>query len=262
MKKTSIILILLTITFIGFAHEFWLEPGKFLLTVGEKISFRVFVGENFTGEDVDFKKFEVNKFAHYSSKGENVTSGKLTEQNLNDFLNFDTEGNHLVAFNNSNKHIELEAEKFNQYLKDDGLNTVLAYRKKNGQLNKKGTEEYQRCVKTLLQVGTVHDETYRLNTGMKLEIIAENNPYTSDKSLTFSVLFDNKPLKNALVVVWQKGTEKPSKREFRSNAKGQVTFDFDPKGVFMVSSVNMVPHADPKIADWQSYWGSYTFGFN
>jgi uncharacterized GH25 family protein len=138
---------------------------------------------------------------------------------------------------------------------------VAAYRKKHGQLNKRGTEQYQRCVKTLLQVGNIHDETYRINTGMRLEIIPEQNPYASDKSLTFKVLFDNKPLKNALVVVWQKGIEQANKRNFRSDAQGKITFSFEPKGIWMVSSVNMVQHTKPIEADWQSYWGSYTFGF-
>jgi uncharacterized GH25 family protein len=261
MKKTTIVLFILFISFFTFAHEFWLEPQKFLLAIGEKINFRVFVGENFTGEEVDFTKFKIEKFTQYSSKGQENTKGELTEQNLNDFLKFDTEGNHLVAFNNSNKHIELEADKFNEYLKDDGLDNVAAYRKKHRQQNKRGTEQYQRCVKTLLQVGNIHDETYRINTGMRLEIIPEQNPYASDKSLTFKVLFDNKPLKNALVVVWQKGIEQPNKRNFRSDANGNVTFSFEPKGVWMVSSVNMVQHIKPIEADWQSYWGSYTFGF-
>ncbi len=262
MKKISIALILLLLsTLIAFAHEFWLEPQKFLLEIGEKIKFRVFVGENFTGEDVDFTKFEVKNFAHHSSKGETHTKGNLTEQNLSDFLKFDTEGNHLIAFNNSNKHIELEADKFNEYLKDDGLDNVSAYRKKHGQLKKGGREEYQRCVKTLLQVGNIHDETYKINTGMKLEIIPEQNPYLSTNSLTIKVLFENKPLKNALVVVWQKGIEKPNKQNFRSNNEGKITFSFEPKGIWMVSAVNMVSHKNPKVADWQSYWGSYTFGF-
>jgi uncharacterized GH25 family protein len=97
---------------------------------------------------------------------------------------------------------------------------------------------------------------------MRLEIIPEQNPYSSDKSLTFKVLFDDKPLKNASVVVWQKGVEKPNKRNFRSDSEGKVSFSFESEGVWMVSTVRMIPYKDPKIADWQSYWGSYTFGFN
>jgi uncharacterized GH25 family protein len=262
MKKVIVLLAFLFLTVAVFAHEFWLEPQKFILSIGEKINFKVLVGENFTGEETDFTKFEVNKFSHFTSKGEDSIKGNLTEQNLSNFLKFETEGSHLIAFNNSNKHIELEAKTFNQYLKDDGLDNAAYFRKKSGQLNKKGREEYQRCVKTLLQVGSLHNETYKVNTGMKLEIIPEQNPYSSNESLTFKVLFDNKPLKNSLVVVWQKGIEKPNKRNFRSDSEGKVSFSFKPEGVWMVSTVRMIPYKDPKIADWQSYWGSYTFGFN
>jgi uncharacterized GH25 family protein len=90
------------------------------------LNLSVFVGENFKGETVDFNKFEVSKFTHYSTNEVKNTSGKLTEQNLNDFLKFETEGNHLIVFNNSNKFIELEAKKFNDYLKSDGLDNIAA----------------------------------------------------------------------------------------------------------------------------------------
>jgi uncharacterized GH25 family protein len=78
MKKTSIgLIILLFSSLFALAHEFWLEPQKFLLAIGEKINFRVFVGENFTGEEVDFTKFKVAKFGHYSSKEQQNTKGDL-----------------------------------------------------------------------------------------------------------------------------------------------------------------------------------------
>ena len=262
MKKLSITLGLLLITsFFVIAHEFWLEPQKFLLQIGEKLNLKVFVGEGFIGEDIDFSRFTIAKFSHYSSKGEVNTKGSLDESKLNEFLTFETEGNHLLALNNTNKNITLEADKFNDYLVEEGLDNALKLRTQKGELNKNGREMYQRCVKTLLQVGKTHDDTYRINTGMRLEVIPEQNPYTSDKSLTFKVLFDNKPLKNALVLVWQKGVEKPNMRKMRSDTNGTVSFSFKPEGVWMVSTVNMVPYADSAEADWQSYWGSYTFGF-
>ena len=167
----------------------------------------------------------------------------------------------MIALNNTNKHIELEADKFNDYLKEEGLDGVLAWRKAHNALDKKGREMYQRCVKTLLQVGKKHDEVYRQNTGMRLELIPQQNPYTTKQSLTFQVLFDNKPIDKALVLVWQKGIEKPELRKLRTDKSGKVSFSFEPKGIYMVSTVHMVPYSKPEEADWQSYWGSYTFGF-
>ncbi|WP_158561241.1 DUF4198 domain-containing protein [Emticicia sp. C21] len=262
MKKISILLSLILLSsLLAMAHEFWLEPQKFLLTVGEKLHLKIFVGEGFMGEEIDFSRFKVAKYTHYTPDGEKNTNGSLNEQQLNDFLKFDTEGNHLIALNNTNKHIELEADKFNDYLKEEGLDNVLAWRKDHNALDKKGREMYQRCVKTLLQVGNKHNEIYRRNTGMRLELIPQQNPYTATESLTFQVLFDNKPVENALVLIWQKGIEKPGVRKLRTDKSGKVTFSFEQKGIFMISTVYMIPHTNPEEADWQSYWGSYTFGF-
>ncbi|RYU96843.1 DUF4198 domain-containing protein [Emticicia agri] len=262
MKKLSLLLSLIIVSSLfAIAHEFWLEPQKFLLEAGEKLHLKIFVGEGFVGEEIDFSKFKVAKYTHYSPDDEENTSGSLNEQQLNDFLKFEKEGNHLIALNNTNKHIELEADKFNEYLKEEGLDNVLQWRKEHGALNKKGREMYQRCVKTLLQVGKTQNELYRRNTGMRLELIPQQNPYIAKESLTFQVLFDNKPVENALLLVWQKGIEKPNVRKFRTDATGKVTFSFEPKGIFMISTVQMVPHTDSTEADWQSYWGSYTFGF-
>lgn len=174
MRKTSTILsLILLFSLVAIAHEFWLEPQKFLLKVGEKLHLKIFVGEGFTGEYIDFSKFSVAKFTHYSPDGEKNTNGGLDEQKINDFLKFEKEGNHLLALNNTNKNIELEAKEFNEYLQEEGLNNVLKWREEHKALNKKGREMYQRCVKTLLQVGAKHSDVYKLNTGMRLEFPAE-----------------------------------------------------------------------------------------
>ena len=43
------------------AHEFWLQPRKYRLTVGEELKFNFKVGENFEGEDWDLKRHKVEK---------------------------------------------------------------------------------------------------------------------------------------------------------------------------------------------------------
>lgn len=48
--------------------------------------------------------------------------------------------------------------------------------------------------------------------------------------------------------------------EYRTDTYGVFTTEVDAIGKWMVSAVHMVPSEDIK-ADWQSYWGSFTFGF-
>jgi uncharacterized GH25 family protein len=264
-NKTSLIfLCLCTITFASLAHEFWLLPQKFRLKINESIAIDINVGENFTGKYWGGKKDKIAKLTHYSQEGQEEILGSVAESNPNQIqVAFKTAGNHLIAFNNENKFIELEAPKFNEYLKEEGLDNALAFRKEQSLLDTKGRELYRRCVKTLLQVSDKQDDSYKINTGMRLELIPTANPYMKNtpKQLTFDVLFDNQIQANALVLVWQKVNGKVNMKKYRSNADGKVNFPFEAKGKWMISTVKMIPHTDPKEADWQSFWGSYTFGF-
>ena len=70
MKKITVTLSLIFISsLLVIAHEFWLEPQKFILEIGEKLHLKLFVGEGFTGEEIDFTKFKLAKYTHYTPDG-------------------------------------------------------------------------------------------------------------------------------------------------------------------------------------------------
>ena len=266
MKKTIyVLLILLIISTLTFAHEFWLQPQKFILKPSEKTNIDVFVGENYTGTKVDASKFTVSKLTHYYGNAieEDFMSKLSTKDSVKIEAFFSTEGNHLVAFNNTNKFIELKAKKFNDYLKGEGLENIIKLRKQQGKENKDGREFYQRCVKTLFQVGDVQDETYKQNTGMRLEVIALENPYSlkDKKMIPFKILFDNEAVMNSLVLAWHTENGKTTVEKMRSNKDGKVMIPITKTGRWMISTVRMIPITDNQKADYQSFWGSYTFGF-
>jgi uncharacterized GH25 family protein len=265
MKKNILTLITLcAVSSICIAHEFWLQPQKFMLNLLEKTSVDVFVGENYTGEKVDASKFTISKMMHYSSLlSENFMDKISTNDSVKIEARFASEGNHLLAFNNTNKFIELEANKFNEYLKSEGLDNIVILRRQKGEENKNGREFYQRCVKTLFQVGNKQDNTFRKNTGMRLEIIPEQNPYINspNKTITFKILFDNQAVKNALVLAWHYQNGKVSVENKRTSDKGDVQFLVKNEGRWMISTVKMIPIQNNTEVDYQSFWGSYTFGF-
>lgn len=248
-----------------FAHEFWLEPVKFWLSKNEKVRIDLMVGEDYNGEHSNGHKYKIVKLDHYGKGRKEDIRSKVWGDSLSRIdMSFTSEGSHLIAFNNTSKFIELEAAQFNEYLRTEGLDHVAKLRAQRNDTLKEGRELYQRCVKTLIQVGKQTDDTYAINTGMRLEIIPDRSPYAqADKgSITFKVLFDNKPLINALVLAWHKVNGKTTHESLRSDKDGNVSFPIHPTGRWMISTVHMVPSLEPKQADWQSYWGSYTFGFN
>jgi uncharacterized GH25 family protein len=173
------------------------------------------------------------------------------------------EGTNLVAFNSTNSFIEQEAEKFNEYLKEDGLYDAIEYRKRNNELDSIGREFYQRCAKTLIQVGNLKDKSYSVITGLPVDIITLTNPYSLKKedSLSVKILFRNAPLPNALVKIWHRENDKTKKSELVSSENGEIKFPLTVSGKWMVSVVKMERLEKDTKAQWQSYWGSLTWGY-
>ncbi|CAG5075039.1 hypothetical protein DYBT9623_05556 [Dyadobacter sp. CECT 9623] len=266
MKINKLLLLtgLLLLGTIAFAHEFWLEPLKFWLRKNEKVRIDLMVGEDYRGEYSNGTKYKILKLDHYGNNQKQDIRSKVYGDSLSRIdISFATGGNHLIAFSNTSKFIELEASRFNEYLRTEGLDNVVKLRIQGNDTLKAGRELYQRCVKTLIQVDDEKDNSYAINTGMRLEIIPDKNPYAqkSTKPISFKILFDNKPLKDALVLAWHMVEGKTSHTTVRSDKNGEVTFPINPTGKWMISAVHMVTNSNTRHADWQSYWGSYTFGY-
>ncbi|RBL88896.1 DUF4198 domain-containing protein [Chitinophaga flava] len=264
MKKIVLAVVILGSSIIAFSHEFWLQPAKFMLKVNEPARVNIMVGENYKGERSDGRRYQVLQFKHFAAGKEEVVQQPLTGKKKSSLtMAFSTAGNHMLAFSNTGKYIGLDAKKFNEYLVEEGLNNVKEWREQHELTEKPGREFFQRCAKTLFQVGEGQDDTYARNTGMRIELIPAVNPYAirNGDAVTFKVLFDNQPVKNALVLAWQVKNGKTTVSKIRSNEAGEVSFPLERAGRWMISSVHMVADPTGEKADWQSFWGSYTFGY-
>ena len=267
--------LLLLLVVLAQAHEFWLQPGTFFAEPGQVVPINVLVGEYFNGERSEGKKNRLVQYAHWSGGAKTDLSPTLTDGHYGVMpLKIARPGTHLIALANTTKYLEMRADSFLLYLQEDGLDHIIDLRQQRGESGTRSRELYRRCVKTLIQAGPVQvtDQTFATDTGMPLEIIPLQNPYslkTGDQA-DFQILFNHKPLANALVRYWNRpvngSIEKPGIRPAgltethqRSSPLGRVRFRLK-TGQNMVSLVQMVPNEDRQQADWQSYWGSFTFG--
>jgi uncharacterized GH25 family protein len=269
-RPTTLLLAFLLSGIVSVAHEFWLQPGRYFYVIRDiaAISFRV--GENFTGENWNGNSAKISQLKHYTPNGELVDiSGRLSDKAGDSIaLPLQQEGTHMVIFNGTNSHIELEPGAFEDYLKEDGLVNALQFRREHGETNKKGREYYQRSVKTIFQVGNTYQTTVQQPTTLPLDIIPLNNPYEPPGQsprkiqVRYQILFKGKPLVNQLVKVWHRDMDgKTVMEDLKSNKRGIVETDRH-TGPNMVSTVVMERlNNDPK-ADWQSYWGSLTFEYS
>jgi hypothetical protein len=263
-KIVSIFLLILASSLIN-GHEFWLQPKHFILKPGEAVNIRFQVGENFTGENWNGSKLLTARLILFYKDIDDDLKNLLSDSTKGDSLNlqFFDEGTAMVAFQSTNKYIEIAPDTFLTYLKEDGLQNALDYRSANGLQDSIGREFYQRSVKTIFQIGGMMDSTYKIKTGLPLEIIPLAHPYLlkKNKDLPVQFIFKDSILANCLVKVWHRINGKTDMTDMHTDEKGRLWVPVSQNGEWMISVVKMEPLADTSKANWQSYWGSLTWGY-
>ncbi len=261
-KKKYVLLFLLLVCIIAQAHEFWLQPQKYFYAVGEKAVISFKVGENFMGESWDLKRHRIERLELI---GGSRTTDLKTNVKEGDKDNLEIElkenGTHLIVMQSNAAFIELEADKFNSYLIEDGLDNVYDIRKNTNTLNKPSKEFYSRYAKLLLQVGDVKDDAYKKVIGLPIEIIPDRNPYDLQKGdlIRFKIMWQGKPCFGAKVSVWNRFDNRTTIQNIYTEQDGTMETHISNPGAWMVSVVRMIP-STKEGADWESYWGSLVFG--
>ncbi len=260
-KPIAFVLIFLTTSLVT-AHEFWLQPKKFRYKIGEEMKVDFMVGENFTGEFWDLKRHKALKVEmHSGAVVKNLLKDVKPSEGNNLAYKFDKEGTHLLVMESNNAYIEMEANKFNEYLKEDGIDNILADRMKSNQLDKPSKEHYRRFSKLLVQSGGKTDDTFRKRAGFRYEIIPLSNPYAlkTGDYLECRLLWDNKPAPHTMVKVWNHIGDRSFLQDIYTEDDGTIKFPISSQGPWMVSAVKMIA-SEEKDADYQSLWTSLVFG--
>ncbi|MEO7801454.1 MAG: DUF4198 domain-containing protein [Ginsengibacter sp.] len=146
-------------------------------------------------------------------------------------FNIRDEGTAMIAYQSTNSFISLEGELFNEYLESDGLLNALDYRIQHAEIDLKGTEFYQRNVKTLIKVG--HKKPIlNFSTDMPLDLIPVVDPYNykAHDSVTFALLFNKVPLQNHLIKIWQKVAGKTQVINLQSDNSGNIRLKINTDG--------------------------------
>lgn len=254
------------------------------------------VGTDFKGESVIFNAEYFNRFIVAGPDGERKVEGELGDDPAGRVAAA-RPGVHAVIYDSKKFDVTFEDfNKFEDYLKEEGLERQLAFAKARGA--SKVTEMYSRCAKTLILAGPAAGSPAVASTAVPagrssptpsassassasaaaaipaaaagqsfdryfkcaLELVAENNPYAMKASdeLGLKLLFREKPVEGVLVAAFNKA-DPTTKLHARTDKDGRVTFVLPRKGVWLVKAVHMVVAPRLIRADWESFWASLTF---
>ena len=178
--RQSVLLVAVVFFFVNqlHAHDLWLippekaspkKPATIEASVGMDFPISVFAPDT----DRYPRKFVI------APDGKTLPLKSAGKKDLLSFVEFEPTrpGVHVIAVETTPKVLELEADRFNEYLVTDGLPHIFRLRAKEKSLNQPSKERYQKSPKALLPVGGDITGPWDKALGLPLEIVPVQNPF-------------------------------------------------------------------------------------
>ena len=241
------------------AHDMWIEPTAFLPGAGKIIGLRLRVGQDLLGDPIPRDPALIEQFVSVDSTGRKPVVGRDGADPAG-LVRVAAPGLLIVGYKSNPSPVVLPAAKFNQYLKEEGLEAIAELRARHNQTGSDAREVFSRCAKSLVSSGIPTDADADRALGFPLELVTLKNPYTlrAGESLPVNLTYEGRPLPRALVVAMNR-LNPAAKLMARTDNNGRVTFKLPEGGMWLIKAVHMIPAAAGANADWASFWASLTF---
>jgi uncharacterized GH25 family protein len=240
------------------AHDLWIEPTTFSPAAGEILGLKLRVGVDLLGDPVPRDARLINEFVVEDADGRRPVVGRDGADPAG-LVRVGGPGMLVVGYRSNPSRVELSSPKFDQYLKEEGLEAIAAERARRGQTGVV-RELFSRCAKSLVMSGPAKAAPGDRALGCALELVAERNPFamTPGQELPLRLTYESRALAGALVVAVNRAN--PSEKvSARSDGHGRVRLRLPRGGMWLIKAVHMVAAPAGSGADWSSYWASLTF---
>lgn len=261
--RQSVLFVFVSIFFVQktHAHDLWLIPPA-KATPNNAAVIEASVGMDFPisvfAPDTDRypRKFVL------ASDGKTLSLKSAGKKDLVSFLEFvpTQSGIHVIAVETTPRVLELDADRFNEYLVSDGLPHIFRLRAKEKSLNQSAKERYQKSPKALVPVGDDFKGPWDKALGLPLEIVPLQNPFERrvGDTLRVKVLFKKETLAAANLGWHRPGDGDMPIGYVRTDARGEALIPIGQTGLMTIRLTHMTR---PKTAEyeWESFWTTLTF---
>ena len=239
------------------AHDFWIEPSTFRPAVGQLVSTTLRVGQEFVGDPIPRSAELIDTFTVREGAKEKDVVG-FENRDPAGYVRVEQPGLSIIGYRSKPYPLELDAAKFEEFLKNEGLERISVIRAQRHETAKPDRERFYRFAKSVLNAnGNGSGARFDQPFGYRFEIIPETNPCAATP-LRVRLLFEGKPLAGALVTALHRD-DATARLRVRSDKDGRVTLNLPKNGVWLIKSVQLVPAPAGTNADWESLWASLTF---
>lgn len=246
------------------AHDMFLKPTRYFAPENAEVRVRVLNG-TFTKSENSIARNRLANASVLTPRGRiqlDTAEWSATGDTSTFHIHTRAAGTYVIGVSTKPSEIDLSADDFNLYLKDDGIPDVLEARQKAGELQKGARERYHKHVKAFVQVGDARSDLYATPMGYPAELMPLENPYSLGKGATLRVrtLVDGKPAANQYVLFGgtTTGDAGIEMKSVRSNAEGIASIPLSEAGVWYVKFINM-SRLNRDGVDYESKWATITF---
>lgn len=246
------------------AHDFWLQPGNFRPRAGEVIEVAPMIGH---GRERERWGADPRRIVELGSLGpagrsDHYPSAVPVRRGENIRLAFPIPGVHVLGLATDNSRSELPAERFASYLREAGLDPILAERRARGATGRPGREIYGRCAKVIFEVeGGGADPTWPARAmGLKLEIVPESDLRDIQGAARLRVYYEGEPLAGALLKLWKLDSDGQTPvAAMRTDREGRVLLRAPSAGLWQLNVVWSKRLDQHPWADFETTFASLTF---
>lgn len=246
------------------AHEFWVEPSQYQLKKGTLLEAHLRNGENFSGSTFAYLKANTTRFDLVSGER---TDPVVARSGDNPALKMQSmqAGLNIVVHQRAASVISYATwEKFQRFADHKDFPDVLARHRERSLPETHFKEAYSRYSKSLIAVGNGVGSD--LQTGLEIELVALQNPYTDDVTEGMKVVayYQNNVRANAQIELFEKSpANEVNVTLHRTDDRGIVVLPVKPSHSYLVDTVILREPpdelAEQKNVVWETLWASLTF---
>ncbi|HEY0371606.1 MAG TPA: hypothetical protein VGD79_06370, partial [Thermoanaerobaculia bacterium] len=153
MTRVSLFLLLSLAAGRALAHDFWIEPSTYRPELGKTFTAALRVGQDFAGDPIPRSAQLIDTFVVRDGSGERPVGG-FENQDPAGYVRVDRAGVAIIGYRSKGNPLELTAEKFDEFLRLEGLDSIRALRARRGESRKADRERFYRFAKTLVLTGS------------------------------------------------------------------------------------------------------------
>jgi hypothetical protein len=250
-------------------HDFWLASSDWSARAGATIELTANVGDDtfpvgqsFTSPD----RVEYVRLLGPNAQALNPTFREVRKSLATSITLPPTPATYVIVMSVKGRFLGMPADQFEKYLREEGLDGVLAERVRLKETDRPSRERYWRQAKVLIHGGDGASADVIKPAHMVAELVPDSDFTQTHPGETVSVrlLYQGKPIGEAQISLTASSgiPGQPRVTRSRSGRDGRARFKLMGKGPYLLSTVVMVRRkgeTGPEASDWESYWCSLTF---